>query len=44
MPRQRVSAKKYWPHKRMIEHVSQFGIRPQNLAADKAYGSGEFLA
>ena len=29
---------------RMIEHVSQFGIRPQNLAADKAYGSGEFLA
>ena len=30
--------------RRMIEHVSQFGIRPQNLAADKAYGSGEFLA
>ena len=29
---------------RMIEHVSRFGIRPQNLAADKAYGSGEFLA
>jgi len=29
---------------RMIEHVSGFGIRPQNLAADKAYGSGEFLA
>jgi Transposase DDE domain len=28
----------------MIEHVSRFGIRPQNLAADKAYGSGEFLA
>jgi transposase len=30
--------------RRMIEHVSQLGIRPQNLAADKAYGSGEFLA
>jgi len=29
---------------RMIEHVSRLGIRPQNLAADKAYGSGEFLA
>lgn len=30
--------------RRMLEHVAQFGIRPQNLAADKAYGSGEFLA
>lgn len=29
---------------RMIEHVSRFGIRPQNLAAHNAYGSGEFLA
>jgi Transposase DDE domain len=28
----------------MIEHVSRFGIQPQSLAADKAYGSGEFLA
>jgi hypothetical protein len=28
----------------MIEHVSQFGVQPQNLTADKAYGSGEFLA
>ncbi len=28
----------------MIEHVSRLGIRPLNLAADKAYGSGEFLA
>jgi hypothetical protein len=28
----------------MIENVSRLGIRPQNLAADKAYGSGEFLA
>ncbi len=28
----------------MLEHVGQFGIHPQNLAADKAYGSGEFLA
>lgn len=30
--------------RRMIEQVSQLGVRPQNLAADKAYGSGEFLA
>jgi len=30
--------------RRMLERVSHFGIRPQNLAADKAYGSGEFLA
>ena len=30
--------------RRMVEHVGQFGIQPQNLAADKAYGSGEFLA
>jgi transposase len=30
--------------RRMVEHVGQFGIRPQNLAADKAYGSGKFLA
>jgi hypothetical protein len=30
--------------RRMIEQVGQFGVRPQNLAADKAYGSGEFLA
>ena len=30
--------------RRMIERVSQLGVRPQNLAADKAYGSGEFLA
>jgi transposase len=29
---------------RMIEQMGQFGVRPQNLAADKAYGSGEFLA
>ena len=28
----------------MLERVGQFGVRPQNLAADKAYGSGEFLA
>ena len=28
----------------MLEHVGQFGIHPQSLAADKAYGSGEFLA
>lgn len=30
--------------RRMIEQVTQLGIRPENLAADKAYGSGEFLA
>jgi transposase len=30
--------------RRMLEHAGQFGIYPQNLAADKAYGSGEFLA
>jgi transposase len=30
--------------RRMLEHVSHFGVRPQTLAADKAYGSGEFLA
>jgi hypothetical protein len=30
--------------RRMLEGVSHFGIRPLNLAADKAYGSGEFLA
>ena len=30
--------------RRMVEHAGQFGIQPQNLAADKAYGSGEFLA
>ena len=30
--------------RRMLEHVGQFGIHPQSLAADQAYGSGEFLA
>jgi len=30
--------------RRMLERVGQFGVRPQNLTADKAYGSGEFLA
>jgi transposase len=30
--------------RRMLEHVARFGIRPENLAADKAYGSGEFLS
>ena len=30
--------------RRMLERVDQLGVRPQNLAADKAYGSGEFLA
>ena len=30
--------------RRMIERVTQLGVRPENLAADKAYGSGEFLA
>jgi Transposase DDE domain len=30
--------------RRMLERVSHFGVRPLHLAADKAYGSGEFLA
>ena len=30
--------------RRMLEQVARLGIRPQSLAADKAYGSGEFLA
>jgi Transposase DDE domain len=30
--------------RRMLERVGQFGVRPQNLTADKAYGSGEFLS
>lgn len=30
--------------RRMIERVQKLGLRPGNLGADKAYGSGEFLA
>jgi len=30
--------------RRMLEQVARYGVRPQNLAADKAYGSGEFLS
>ena len=30
--------------KRMIERVKQLGVQPESLGADKAYGSGEFLA
>ncbi len=30
--------------RRMIEQVEKFGLRPKSLGADKAYGSGEFLA
>jgi transposase len=30
--------------RRMIERVQKFGLRPESLGADKAYGSGEFLA
>ena len=30
--------------RRMLERVGRFGVRPQSLAADKAYGSGEFLS
>lgn len=30
--------------RRMLEHVRQLGIQPESLSADKAYGSGEFLA
>ena len=28
----------------MLEHLDQLGLRPESLGADKAYGSGEFLA
>jgi len=30
--------------KRMIERAKQLGVQPESLGADKAYGSGEFLA
>jgi len=30
--------------RRMLEHVDKLGLHPESLAADKAYGSGEFLA
>src|SRR5579864_3174994 len=30
--------------RRMMERSEKLGLRPKNLAADKAYGSGEFLA
>ncbi len=30
--------------RRMLERVEKLGIQPENLGADKAYGSGEFLA
>jgi hypothetical protein len=30
--------------RRMIERVKQLGLQPESLGADKAYGSGEFLA
>jgi hypothetical protein len=30
--------------RRMVEHVEHLGVRPESLSADKAYGSGEFLA
>jgi transposase len=30
--------------RRMIERVGKLGLRPECLGADKAYGSGEFLA
>ena len=30
--------------RRMLDQVGRFGIRPESLSADKAYGSGEFLA
>ncbi len=29
---------------RMIERVEKLGLRPESVGADKAYGSGEFLA
>jgi hypothetical protein len=30
--------------RRMLEQVAQLGLRPESVGADKAYGSGEFLA
>jgi transposase len=30
--------------RRMIERLEKLGLRPESLGADKAYGSGEFLA
>ena len=30
--------------RRMLDHVGQLGLHPESLSADKAYGSGEFLA
>ncbi len=30
--------------RRMLERVEELGLRPESLGADKAYGSGEFLA
>lgn len=30
--------------RRMLDHVGQLGLHPERLSADKAYGSGEFLA
>ncbi len=30
--------------RRMFEQVSKLGVHPESLGADKAYGSGEFLA
>src|SRR5437899_11790729 len=30
--------------RRWLEHLAQLGLRPESLGADKAYGSGEFVA
>ena len=30
--------------RRMVERVEKLGLKPESLGADKAYGSGEFLA
>jgi transposase len=30
--------------RRMLDHVGHLGLHPESLSADKAYGSGEFLA
>ena len=30
--------------RRMVERVEKLGVRPESVGADKAYGSGEFLA
>src|SRR5262245_17587719 len=32
------------PARRMLERIGRLGLHPESLRADKAYGSGEFVA